>query len=125
MIRFFIALTLTILLSPLAKADLKYSATSPSLDQVRALKDKLGPVLMQLKGLNGYGITACDSKSGLGFAAMAEQASKTAEFENCMEVYAETQEAADALLKLSPVGNRIDGIYVDVMMVGNITVEKK
>jgi len=101
-------------------ADGLNTAPQPSIEKVRLVKARMGKWLFTVPGVNGLGITACDTKSGKPFTAFPQSQLPSMVFENCLGVLTETREAADMLLERFPVGSRYHRVYVVIEFVGPI-----
>jgi hypothetical protein len=85
-------------------------ADTASMRAARDVKEQIQSLLFSMKGVNGVGITGCDSngKQVVGGS------------EDCISIGTETAAAASALRTLLPSGTRVDGVFVVVKKIGTI-----
>jgi hypothetical protein len=115
-------LLVTLLLLPAVSfgGNLKMVVDGPSTADVNSVRNKADDLLGALKGVNGSGITACETKTGLPFTQLSQAEIAASEFENCLSLSTTTRRAKSALDALLPIGTRVAGVYVTTQHVGII-----
>lgn len=103
--------------------NLKMLEDGPSKADANDVRIKAEDVLAALVDVNGSGITACETKTGVAFSEMSQADVDASEFEYCLLLTAATKDAENALKTLLPVGTRIAGVYVTSKYIGVITIQ--
>ena len=84
----------------------------------KALHEKVTETLLSMQGVNGVGIGGCDPETG-------EETDFSKDYIECLAIYTETEEAAQALLTLFPQGQKVDGVFVIVEFIGEIRAQPR
>jgi hypothetical protein len=108
--------------APQAFAALNYDANGPTQESVIAAKDAISRFVLSMKDINGIGVTACESTSGLGFFKFNESEVSSKLFENCIEVYASTEASLAAFRALFPEGSKYGKIFIDSRLSAPATI---
>lgn len=78
------------------------------------LQAKIEPSVMSMTGVAGIGITGCNPNTGLPDVE--------GDFVHCVQIFAETQNAANSLIKTYPAGVKVDGVFVTIDLSGQIVI---
>ncbi len=84
-------------------------------DKAKRVLSLLAPKLSKIEGVNGYGVTGCNAKTGAP--------SLKGDFVHCISILTETKDAYEELIETYPVGTKIKGVYITVEQVGVISPE--
>lgn len=87
-------------------------------DRAKAVKNKLSPVIFQIKGVNGIGVGGCNPQTGA-------ESNGAGDFVHCVAIYAETQAAFRKLNALYPQGTQIGGVYVIIRFMGPVEIQPR
>lgn len=119
------ALVAILLLSPTVSfgEELAMLEDGPTTADVNNVRNKANDFLLALVDVNGSGISACETKTGIPFTEMSQADVDASEFENCLMLTVATKNAETALKTLLPVGTRVGGVYVTSKYIGVITIQ--
>lgn len=96
------------------QAALKYAAKSPTIEEVRSVKDSLIPTVLAMNGVAGIAITACDTETGLAFYKTQRENYISREHEWCLNLFAGDMKTLVALEALFPPKTRLNRVLVSV-----------
>ncbi|MEQ1876819.1 MAG: hypothetical protein ABL958_09240 [Bdellovibrionia bacterium] len=118
-----VLLTLLVGLPAVSHAALKYSPEAPAESYVKGIKTRLEPSLFKIKGVNGVGITACETKTGTPFVSIARERLARLLFEPCVSIHTETTAALVEVRSHLPQAKRYRGVYVVSDKIGKIEAQ--
>ncbi len=81
-------------------------------DRARKVKDYLQKTVFEIKGVNGIGISGCNSRTG---ELQIDDNSVP-----CVMIYAESAQTQRKLIGLYPPGTQIRGVFIAIKFVGKI-----
>ncbi|MEK7355221.1 MAG: hypothetical protein AAB250_02140 [Bdellovibrionota bacterium] len=94
------------------------SAFATSMEEARAVKEKIKPALSAMQGVAGIGLAYCDAETGAESTAAKEVVA-------CVAIRTQTELAEQALLALYPRGSQVEGVYLSIRYVGRVVIHPR